>query len=237
MRRLLTSALLLAAAGSLGGSALAGTMSSVIPPAYEGSPGTGVFIGPHTNAQRTYQMLIHSSLLTDYVGRELSGFSWRLPVSATESWPAADTVYTNYDIRLSASVDPSARSLTFANNVAGPQTLVRSGPMEVPANAFPSGGSPNEFGLPIEFQNNYLYTGGHLLIEIRHTGNNSGSRAVDAITTSTSGYGTLFSGAWQSSYTAETGLNGNFTIIELHAVPEPASLALMGLAALALRRR
>ncbi len=233
MRRALSLAVVLAIAAS----AFAGTVNAVIPPAYKDVPGTGTFIGPHAVGPRTYQLLIHESLLTDLVGLSLNGLTWRLPTSATADWPTQDVTYASYDIYLSQSVAPEFRSLTFANNVVGPQTLVRSGPLTVNTGAYTFGNSPNEFGPTIPFSE-WLYSGGHLLIEIRHVGNSFGSRNVDALTTSTAGYGTLFSGAWASSATATTGSQGNFSITRLSAVPEPATAILAGaLALLALRRR
>ena len=180
---------------------------------------------------------MHESLLTDLVGLELTGITFRLPTNATTPWPANDAFFSNYDIYLSGSVDPSQRSLTFADNIVGPQTQVRSGSLLMNAGSFPSGGSPTEFGPSIGFDSGYVYTGGNLLVEIRHNGNTVGSRSVDAITTGTSGYGTLFSAAWQSSYTATTGLQGNFSIIQFTAIPTPGAAAVLGLGALVGARR
>jgi hypothetical protein len=66
------------------------------------------------------------------------------------------------------------------------------------------------------FDSLYFYTGGHLLIEIRQTGTGT-SRSLDALSTSTTGYGTLFSACWGSSYTANSGSQGNFSIARLTA--------------------
>ena len=89
----------------------------VVPPNYETTPGTATFLGPLANTQRTYQLLIHESLLIPLLGKELQGFSMRIPTSATSNWPAADVTYSNYDIYLSGSVAPENRSLTFAQNL------------------------------------------------------------------------------------------------------------------------
>jgi len=208
----------------------------VVPSNYENVPGTGTFLGPLANAQRTYQLLIHESLLTDMVGLELTGLTWRIPASATSDWPTADVTFNNYDIYLSGSVTPANRSLTFANNIVGPQTQVRSGPLNIPTGSYTFGDSPNAFGPTIDF-NNYLYSGGHLLVEIRHTGFSGTSRSVDALLSSTAGYGTLFSGAWTGNYAGTSGSQGNFSIVQFSAVPEPATTALLGLGLLAALRR
>jgi hypothetical protein len=198
---------------------------AVIPPEYKTIPGTSTFLGPLANAARTYQLLIHESLLTQLVSKEIVGLSWRQPTSSTAAWPTSDVTYTFYDIYLSGSVPPNERSLTFANNVVGTQKLVRGGPLQILANSYPFGSTPNDFGTEITFTQNYSYSGGHLLIEIRHQGFSGTSRSVDAVSTSTAGYGTLFSGLWQSSYTPTTGSQGNFSIVKLrYEDPIPVEL-------------
>ncbi len=142
-----------------------------MPPAYASTAGNLTFLGPLSNAQRTYQLLIHQDQLTGLVGQQISAISWRLPASATGPWPAADVTFTDYDIYLSGSVTPSARSLTdFSANVVPPQTQVRSGSLTIPTNAYPSGASPNDFGPEITFTSPWLYTGG------QSAGGNSPSR-------------------------------------------------------------
>jgi hypothetical protein len=135
-------------------------------------------------------------------------------------------------------VAPADRSLTFANNVVGAQTLVRSGGLTVPASSFSAGASPNAFGLAIGFDTGYLYTGGNLLIEIRHTGFTGTSRSTDAMLATggaAQGYGTLFSAAWSSSYTGTSGSQGNFSVLQISSVPEPGAWLMLatGLAGLA----
>ncbi|HMQ69818.1 MAG TPA: T9SS type A sorting domain-containing protein [Ignavibacteria bacterium] len=191
---------------------------NVVPPAYAGTPGTASFTGPLASTPRTYQLLINANQLTALVGMSLNAITFRLPVAGTGNWPASDAACTDYDIYLSGSVDPANRSFTFAENVVGPQKQVRSGPLTIPANSFTTGNSPNEFGIDIEFDSTYLYTGGNLLIEIRHTEISSTSRSVDAIGTSISGYGTDFSACWASGYTATTnGLQGNFSVTRINS--------------------
>lgn len=203
--------------------------SIVVPNAYE-SGGTSTFLGPMANSQRTYQLLINSSQLTPFVGLQLNSVSWRLPESAAADWPASEITFDNFDIYLSPSVAPADRSLTFANNIAGTQVQVRSGSLTVPADSFSFGGSPNDWGLQIDFDP-YLYTGGHLLFELRHTGFAGTSRSVDAVgTAAATGYGTDFSAAWTGNYEGVTGSQGNFSVVRFTAVPEPGSAGLIGVA-------
>ncbi|HMS66256.1 MAG TPA: T9SS type A sorting domain-containing protein [Ignavibacteria bacterium] len=194
----------------------ADTISALtVPNAYSGLPGTVTFTGPLTNSQRTYQMLINESELTALQGKRIDAITFRLPVSAASAWPVSDITYANYDIYLSGSVAPQDRSLTFINNVVGIQKKVRSGSLLIPSNSFPFGGNPNSFGIEINFDSTYLYSGGNLLIEIRHDGFTGTSRSVDAIGTAISGYGTLFSACWTSSYTGVSGSQGNFSVVSI----------------------
>ncbi len=219
--------------------AMAGASTFVVPQEYTNTPGTGSFIGPMANGQRTNQYLIHESLLTGLVGKQLNAVSWRLGSGSTSAFPAQDISFANYDIYLSGSVDPSQRSSVFAENIVGEQTQVRSGSLDVPAGSFTFGGSPNDFSFVIGFDN-YIYTGGNLLLEIRHTGSGSTSRALDALNTSTPGYGELFSTLWKSDYNAvDEGLQGNFVIpqFSFSEIPTPGAVGLIGLAGLAASRR
>lgn len=217
-------------------------VQATVPTAFANAPGTGSFLGPFANSARTYQLLIDSSQLTAHLGNEMTAISFRLPASASAAWPAAGISFSAYDIRLSGSVAPSNRSLTFADNVVGAQTLVRSGALTVPAGSFTVGSSPNDFGLSINFDSGYLYSGGNLLVEIRHTGFAGTSQSVDAMLATggaANGYGSLFSAAWTGNYAGVSGVQGNFAVLQITSVPEPATwltLAL-GLAGLLAWRR
>lgn len=230
------------ATGALAAIALATpAFSVVVPNASENTAGGGTFLGPLSNSPRIYQLLIDDSQLTAQVGQQLNSITWRLLPSATASFPSADQSFANFDIRLSGSVEPSARSLTFADNVVGTQTLVRTGPLAVPLGSFKDDDtSPQPFGMEVEFQTPYLYTGGNLLIELRHTGISGGSSSVDAILTSNPMYGTLVSAAWSGTAGSPTGAQGNAVITQIGVlVPEPGtmSLAAIGLTMLGRRRR
>lgn len=178
---------------------------------------SGSFLGPLSNSTRTYQMLIDDSVLTSLTGKYLSSISFRLLSSAAAPWPTTVTTYNSYQIYLSDGVDPANRQLNFAANVVGTQTTVRSGNLIIPAGSLTSGGDPNAFSYAITFDTPYLYNGGNLVIEIRHTGSDATSTSVHAVgnTNTTAGYDTLFSACWQGSNNV---ISGNFAYVKIDSV-------------------
>ncbi|MFL9834380.1 T9SS type A sorting domain-containing protein [Chryseobacterium terrae] len=178
---------------------------------------SGTFLGPLASSARTYQMLIDDTQLTPLVGKYLNSISFRLLASASAAWPATDATFSSYQIYLSNGVDPANRQLDFAANVTGTQTMVRSGALIIPAGSFTAGSDPNAFSYNLMFDTPYLYNGGNLIIEIRHTGSNSSSTSTHAITsTNTSaGYGTLFSACWQGP---DNVTNGNFVYVKINSL-------------------
>jgi hypothetical protein len=163
---------------------------------------------------------MHESLLVGLLNKQLLAVSWRLPTSATLNWPAADITITDYDFYLGQSVDPANMSLTdFSLNFVGPKKQVRAGSLLIAANSYTFGNTPNDWGpeMTFIFDSVYVYSGGNLLIELRQTGFTGTNQAVDALLTSTSGYGTLFRSCWGNSYTANNGAQGNFSIVRITA--------------------
>jgi hypothetical protein len=197
----------------LAGALPASADTFVVPQGYEHLPGNNTFLGPFATSSRTYQLLIHADQLTTLVDSGLTGLALRLPTSATATWPTAEMTYPSYEIYLGPSVAPADRSLVdLSFNAAGPQLQVRSGPLVIPADSFSFGSSPNPFGPTIQFDQPYTYAGGHLLVEFRHTGASGAIRSVDALGTSTLGYGADFSAAWVSTSSPNP---GNFAVTQL----------------------
>lgn len=229
-------ALFVAALAAVPGAAFAAV---VVPNDYTNVAGTTTFAGPLSRFARTYQLLVDDTQLSSVIGHQITGVTWRLRSTVATSWPATDAVYDDFDIYLSGSVEPSARSLTLADNIVGAQTQVRNGPMTIPANSFTSDGTlPSPFGAIINFDTPFTYTGGNLLLEMRQSAHSATDRSVDAIGTSAPGYGTAVSAAWGSGNTAVTGLAGNAIVTQfITVVPEPTSLAVMFSAAPLLCRR
>lgn len=197
---------------------VAGTTSwaqtAVVVPNDRATAGGGAtFLGPVTNSARRYQLLIGASQLSGFVGKNMGGIAFRSGSALTSTWPSAPVVYSDYRILLGPSVPIPERSLTLGNNAAGTQFTARSGSLTFETNAFPLLGTSFQWGQIIPFDSPYMYSGGDLLLEIRHGGSTGTSRSVDAVGTSAStGYGTLFSAAWGSSSTATSGSQGNFAV-------------------------
>lgn len=200
-----------------GNAAADSAMEAVVPNGYATTAGTASFTGPFSTTSRRYQLLINQNQLTSFVGGNITSINFRIPPSSTTAWPAAPLTISSYEIYLGESVPPANRSLTFADNRVGVQSMVRSGALDINAEAYPFGGNPNPFGPNIEFQTAYPYNGGHLLIEIVHQGyTGSTSRAVDAIGTTIPGYLSDFSALWSSNLSATTGSQGNFSVVKIN---------------------
>jgi hypothetical protein len=221
----------------------------VVPNAYAGlsSGGNGLntLIRDNGNA-RTAQFVISSSQLASInVGASITGMAFRLYNGNTTGFPATTATWADYTINVGVGVAPSAASTTFANNFTSAPTTVRSGSLVVNALSYTAGATgttPNPFGPTITFNTPYLYTGGNLTIEVRHTGSdivNGATDFLDALPAATAGYGTDFWAATATGNTATVGAANSFTITRLTVapVPEPASMAVLALGALALLRR
>ena len=200
----------------------------VVPPDYTNTPGNAGFLSQFSTSARTYQLLMHESVLAPILNKQIYAVSWRLPASASANWPAADVTFNNYDFYLGQSVDPANMSLTdFSTNFVGSKKLVRSGSLTVLANSYTFGNTPNNWGPEMTFivDSMYVYTGGNLLIELRQDGFTGTSRSLDALGTSTTGYGTLFRACWGNGYAANSGSQGNFSIPRITADdPVPVEL-------------
>jgi hypothetical protein len=202
------------------------TADTTIPNQYDAvaasNAGLNTFIRDVGNP-RTGQLLIHANQLTSVVGQNIDGISFRLFIGSIASFPASNATWADYTIRVGPGVAFGSQTTTFASNFAGPPTIVRTGPLTIPANAFPgAGGPPRPFGPFIPFTTPYTYTGGNLLVEIRHTGsnitNNALSDFLEVALTTDPGFNVQFWGATATGAAATTGALANFTVARLRTV-------------------
>lgn len=160
--------------------------TAVFPPAPL-TPEEGLhLLAPLSGDAGTYQVILSEDLLTDLIGRELTGISFRLSPHETVSWPASGTAFSQYNIYLGAGVSPELTTASLEQNVIGSLTQVRSGNLAIPVNSYPAAADPanpatNAFGPAILFAAPYLYEGGNLLLQIQHSG--SGSHSMNMETT------------------------------------------------------
>lgn len=177
-------------------------------------------------------------------GDTIDGLAYRRNGGGTTG-PVGDTTIDSYNIFVSQSfAEPGSMTNTFADNVVGPQTQVRGGPLTFPANSFPGGATPNAFGPTIDFTTPYVYGGGSMLIEVRRSARTGDTASFLTDVDNTAG--TQVGARWLfnlSSDAAPTGtLSNSGQIFQLRytPIPEPSSLGLLGVAGAAivgLRRR
>ena len=114
-----------------------------------------------------------------------------------------------------------SQTTTFASNFVGAPTVVRTGPLTIPAGAFPVGPNPRPFGSNIALTTPFVYTGGNLLVEIRHTGsnivNNAANDFLEAVLQTDPNYNVNFWSATATGNTATTGALNTFTVVRLNA--------------------
>lgn len=176
----------------------------------------GAFQGPYSNVPRRFQILIANAPISLFLNKYISSISFRLQDSHTNSWPLSDATFGSYEIYLSKGVTPPNMQMNFAANITGSQTMVKSGSLTIPAGSVPAGNSSNPYAYTFVFDTPYLYTGGNLVIEIRHTGSNSSTSVpAKSIYTNSVVNGTYFSACWQ----LDAGITvANFPFIRINAV-------------------
>ncbi len=105
-------------------------------------------------------------------GDLITGFDFRSATIGAAA-PAAFVSITNFEVTLgTASGAINRMGNVFGNNFATRQ-VVRSGPFGIAQNNLPPAGSADPWGIFVEFDVPYVYTGGDLIIQIAHTGSNT----------------------------------------------------------------
>jgi hypothetical protein len=221
---------LLVGASRCGFDATATAATIVAPNVFTSSDAPGATVGVFRggNADITFQWVFPASdFSTVPLGSPITAIGFRLDLGNTTR-PASPINIAQWNLQLSKSTSASLTlNPTFAANVAPDVVTVRSGPLTIPVNAFPGLQNPNPF-YDIPFTTSYLYTGGNLLVTLKHTAH-SGEQSLisnDADVVS-GGRGQSNS---NSGFTATSGDTNifHFPVTRFTFVPEPASLLLVG---------
>ena len=126
--------------------------------------------GSEAGQGQALQYVIPERFMAGLLNQTLTGLGFRLNNNyASPDLPAFG--YERYLIQLSVYNSTDPLSLTFTNNQSSPTTVLDSA-YSFRAGAFPAGASgdtPNAFGDFFAFQTTYNYTGGNLLVTIRHS--------------------------------------------------------------------
>lgn len=172
-------------------------------------------------------------------GSTLNGIGFRLPGGAGTYASALD--YSQYSISVAtAAVPVGSLSATYASNVSGDETVVRSGALTIPGGSFVGGSNPNPF-YEFVFSTPFVYHGGSLVVTIRHSDpGQTVSAPVDANLTDTAALPLTIGNSVADFTTASatTGQVGYFNVPVANfyfaapdgAVPEPASVVSSGTA-------
>jgi hypothetical protein len=163
-----------------------------------------------------------SSLLTGInVGDQISGLTFRI-VSDTVRNSSPASTFTNWDLTLAQAVNTVPNmSTTFADNMLNP-VQVRNGSLSFSAGAFQGGAvnpTTNPFGPVITFSTPYTYQGGDLVVLISHTPGSLSIGGLDALSTSSSGYGTDYRAFTANSFNGISGLQISMTITQFTTAP------------------
>ena len=210
-------------------------------------PGSSNSLIRNAGNPRTVQIILNQNQLTSMVNHSITGITYRLTNSLPNGYPIFQTTWSDYQIQLGPSVAPGSAVAQFASNFTSPPVTVRTGPLTVAPFSWLVGSPPvpSPWGVEIQFNTPYVYTGGNLALMVTHPGSDNpdqGNSLLDAAGTSSPGNGVDYTAITGNAYQALEGTQNLFTNVirftGVAAVPEPAavSLVLLILAAILVRR-
>lgn len=120
---------------------------------------------------RTFQMLFDPAAVGVPVGATINGVTWRLRQNSATDFPAADLVFSRFDVWMSTSPRTAATaSGTFANNNGADLVQVLSGPLTIKPGSWSaaSRGNREDWGAFIQFTRPFVYNGGTIALTLRN---------------------------------------------------------------------
>jgi serine protease AprX len=155
----------------------------VAPHALGNTAGGGTLNSPIQTTGRTVQLIIDEQHLS-HIPRHSAIDSIGFRVSSGGlTWPAGGNAeFGDYQVEIGRSSVPAASmSSTVAANHSADVIVGRSGPLTIREGASPGGAGPNPFGVVIPLTRPYVYTGGNLVLTLRHTGSSRTPQFLDLV--------------------------------------------------------
>jgi len=212
--------------------AMAGPLTVVAPNANQSANGSGITFGVFGFVtDLTFQWGYAASQFSAIpVGSVITSIGFR--IAAGDSTVTSALTYSEFDIEVSTPAFPiSSLTNNFANNQGANLVTVLSGPLTIPGGSLVGGAGPNPF-YDITFTTPFVYPGGDLLFTILRSGPTPSPLLSTADANTLASLPAGLTNAVAGGLNATTGVlgpNSPITKLDFARVPEPATLALLGI--------